>query len=261
MPRHRKPRLAAYAERENRAQLAALGHHVRASRRRRHLTQARFGRLVGLAQTTISMLERGEGGTLSLDTWQRVGRALDRPFVVSLGRDALEEPIDAGHLGIQELVLRLGRAGGAETTFELATKPHDPARSTDVGLSYRQARRLVLIECVNTFGDVGASVRSSDRKRAEAEQLALALGGERPYAVHLCWVVRATKRNRALVARYPELFASRFPGSSVGWVRALTTGSSPPAEPGLVWCDAHATRLFAPRRGRPPGVPLTLRPT
>jgi hypothetical protein len=61
-------------------------------------------------------------------------------------------------------------------------------------------------------------------------------------------VVRATARNRQLVARYPEVFASRFPGSSIGWVRALATGTEPPAEPGLVWCDANATRLYAWRR-------------
>ena len=44
----------------------------------------------------------------------------------------------------------------------------------------------------------------------------------------------------------PEVFASRFPGSSR--VEALTRGDPPPAEPGLVWCDVSATRLFAWRR-------------
>ena len=59
------------------------------------------------------------------------------------------------------------------------------------------------------------------------------------------WVVRATRRNRDLVARYPELFASRFTGSSRAWVQALTTGSAPPSDLGLVWCDVRATRLYA----------------
>jgi hypothetical protein len=62
------------------------------------------------------------------------------------------------------------------------------------------------------------------------------------------WVVRATARNRALVARYPEVFAARFPGSSARWVAALTTGALPPSQPGLVWSDVGATRLFAWRR-------------
>lgn len=54
----------------------------------------------------------------------------------------------------------------------------------------------------------------------------------------LVWVVRATARNRLLVARYPEVFATRFPGSSRAWVAALTAGGPIPTEPGLVWCDA-----------------------
>jgi hypothetical protein len=68
-----------------------------------------------------------------------------------------------------------------------------------------------------------------------------------PYRVGGCWLVRATARNRALVARYPEVFATRFPGSSAGWLRALAAGGEPPSEPGLAWCDA-ATRMFAWRQ-------------
>ena len=62
------------------------------------------------------------------------------------------------------------------------------------------------------------------------------------------WIVRSTRANRALIARYPEVFTARFPGSSAGWVRALTTGVDPLAEPGLVWCDVDANRLLAWRR-------------
>ena len=98
------------------------------------------------------------------------------------------------------------------------------------------------------MGDVGAAARATNRKLAEAEQLAVAIGGDRPYRVAGCWIVRATRRNRELVARYPEVFASRFPGSSAGWVAALTRGTEPPREPGLVWCDVRTTRLFAWRR-------------
>jgi hypothetical protein len=85
------------------------------------------------------------------------------------------------------------------------------------------------------------------RKLAELEDMAVARWGE-DARVGLVWIVRATRRNRALIAKYPEIFASRFPGSSIGWVRALTLGTEPPTEPGLVWCDVAATRLFEWRR-------------
>lgn len=54
--------------------------------------------------------------------------------------------------------------------------------------------------------------------------------------------------DRAGIARYPEVFAARFPGSSHGWPSALTVGTEPPAEPGLVWADVATSRVFAWRR-------------
>jgi hypothetical protein len=206
---------------------------------------------VGLAQSTISQLERGEGGTLALETWQRVALVLELPLKIELGRDAREEPIDAGHLAPQELVMRLGRATGRRRVFELPTKPSDPRRSTDVGLVDDVQRRLLLVECVNTFGDIGASIRSSDRKRKETEALAVSAGHGEPFTVHTCWVVRSTRRNHQLLARYPELFSSRFPGSSRAWVAAISDGHPPPAETGLVWCDPGATRIFEWRSPAP----------
>jgi hypothetical protein len=184
-----------------------------------------------------------------MDTWQRIGLGLDRPLIVGLARDPHEEPADAGHLRIQELVLRLGRAGGRSTTFELPTRPSDPTASADVGLGDVRHRLLVLTECWNTIGDIGAAARSTSRKVAETEQLAVVRGGDgAAWRVASVWVVRATRRNRNLVRRYPEVFAARFPGSSAAWVRALTTGTEPPVQPGLVWCDIAGTRLSAWRR-------------
>ena len=217
---------------------------MRAARKRRRLRQVDLGRKAGLSQSTVSDLELGRGGGLSLVAWQRLAIVLDLPLRFEVGRDALEEPADAGHLNIQELVLRLGRATGRRRTFELPTKPADPSRSVDVGLIDDRQRCLIRIECVNTFGNIGAAARSSDRKLAETEALAISIGHGEPYTVHECWVVRATRRNRELLARYPELFATRFPGSSRAWVAALRNGNVPPSERGLVWCDVNATRLL-----------------
>ena len=145
-------------------------------------------------------------------------------------------------------MLRLARAAGYRGSFELPTRPADPSRSADVGLRDDTRRWLILVEAVNTIGDIGASVRSSSRKRAEAEALAATVGDGSGYKVFSCWVVRATSGNRALLGRYPEVFAARFPGSSLRWVETLTAGREPPAEPGLVWCDVSSTRVFASRR-------------
>ena len=191
---------------------------------------------------------------MSLDAWQRIGLALDRPLRIELARDAREEPADAGHLAIQELVMRVGRGAGFQRTFELPTRAASPTHSTDVGLRDDRGRRLILVECWNTIGDLGAAVRSTNRKRAEAEDLAAVLGGARPrdpsgdldepgeaYAVATVWVVRATRRNRDLVARYPELFASRFTGLEPRLGAGAHHRLSPAPRPwsGLVRCARH----------------------
>jgi hypothetical protein len=82
----------------------------------------------------------------------------------------------------------------------------------------------------------------------EAEAIAHLRWGDEPHAVGLVWVVRATRRNRELVRRYPEVFAARFPGSSVAWAKALNEGTESPSEPGLVWASVDGTRIWPWRR-------------
>ena len=144
--------------------------------------------------------------------------------------------------------MRTARPAGYRGLVELPTQPAEPWRSIDVALVDDLRRRLVIIECWNTIGDIGAAARTSSRKQAEAGDLVAARWGTAPHRVGLCWVVRATPRNRALVARYPEVFAARFPGSSAGWLRAIAAGGEPPSEPGLVWSSVDGSRLFSWRR-------------
>jgi transcriptional regulator with XRE-family HTH domain len=248
MPPVKRPELAADARRRNFDQLAGLGGSLEEARRRRRWTQEQLGRRAGVSRGSVSRIERGLGGGQTLDTWQRLALAAGTPMVVRLQRDPLEDTADAGHLAMQELVLRLGRRIGFHRSFELATRSAEPWRSTDVGLRDDRGRRLWLIECWNSIGDIGAGARSSTRKIAEAGAYAIAVRGEEAYRVASCWVLRDTRRNRELVRRYPEVFAARFPGSSRAWVEALTTGAEAAVEPGLVWCDRDATRDFPWRR-------------
>jgi hypothetical protein len=168
---------------------------------------------------------------------------LGRTLTVAVSRDREEDPLDAGHLAMQELVLRVARPGGYTRRFELQSSRG--GFSTDVGMINPHKLVIMLVECVNTVTDFGAAVRASHRKRTELEDFATSRGAG--YAVGSCWVLRDVPRNRALVARYPEIVRSAFPGSSARWLRALTTGSPIPAEAGLIWCDARAARLFARR--------------
>ncbi len=227
-----------------------LGRTVRDARKRRRWSQRVLGAKVGLTSQRISQIELGSGSSTSLDVWFALSHALGIPLRVTYQRDPLTSVSDAGHLKLQDLVLRLGRLTGRNGFFELPTKPAEPTLSIDVCLSDDALRVLFIVECWNTFGNVNASVRSTRRKVADADALAAALGGDvGPYRVACVWIVRDTRANRELIRRYPDVFNTAFTGSSAGWVASLTTHSvAPPAAPGLVWTDVNATRLFAWRR-------------
>lgn len=191
----------------------------------------------------ISRVERG-ANPLEIEALDRIGLAFGVPLAVGFDRDLLDDVADAGHLAMQELVLRVTRGPGFERQFEMSTRPNEPWRSSDVGLALDKRQLAIDVECWNTFGDVGSATRSSRRKLADLQQLAVARWGENARA-GLVWVVRETAANRALINRYPEVFASLFTGSSRAWVATLTTGSEPPDGPGLVWCDLATGRLHA----------------
>jgi transcriptional regulator with XRE-family HTH domain len=227
----------------------AAGAEVKRSRVRRRLTQKALASRVGISRSRLADIEAGHGSGAPLTIWHSLAEALGRPFRAEFLRDRLEAPPDAGHLDMQQLLVRLGGATGYDRRLELPWRSGDATRWTDVALVNRTARQLILHECVNKFGDIGATFRSSDRKLDDATQLAVAMAGDGPpFGVGLCWVIRDTARNRELLRRYEDLFATRLPGSSRDWVRALTDGGPFPAQPGLVWCDLGATRLFAWRR-------------
>ena len=223
---------------------ATLGGKVRAARRARHLTLVGLARRVGVSPTRLSEIERGLGARAPLETWIALGIALERPLAIDLSRPlgSTRSTADAGHLEIQETILRLARATGHLGTFELPTRPIDPSRSTDVGLRDPRHRTRILAECWNTFGDLGAATRATHRKEHEAR---LTWPGDRIATV---WVIRSSATNRAILDRYPLILEAAFPGSSRLWVAALTEGTQPPDEPGIVWFDPAAGSLRERRR-------------
>ena len=134
MVKRKRHELAAEAARRNREVLARLGAEVRESRLRRRMTQAQLGARVRAWPARPSA--RSSVGWAAVTRWTP-GSGFD-----GLARDAREEPADAGHLGIQELVMRVGRGAGSGT-FELPSRPANPTHSTDVGLRDDRGRRLI----------------------------------------------------------------------------------------------------------------------
>lgn len=223
-----------------------LGRDLRPARRRRRWRQQDVADQIGVSRSAYSRMELGRARGAPIEDWLTVAMVLGLRPRFELARDPLIDAPDAGHLAMQDLLLRLAPAAGYVGSFEVSVKP-DTRHSIDICLRDPRRRLLVVVEAWNTIGDVGAARRSFDRKLAAAAEVGAWIGGG-GHVVRGVWVVRASRRNRSLVARYPAVFGTAFPGSSRGWVAALVAGAEPPEAPGLVWCDVAATRLFEWRR-------------
>lgn len=250
LTRRRSTEVVRQANRMTEVIAIHLGESVRERRRQLRLTQRVLAARVGVRQARISRIELGHGRGAPLGLWVALGVALGRPLAVSLTRPLGEprEPIDAGHLAMQERLLELANETGRAATFELPTRPSDPRHSIDVCVIDRRNRVLIVEEAWNSFGDLGAATRSTGSKAAEATRLAATIDDGPPFRVATVWVVRPTAANRTLLARYPQVFRSAFPGSSRAWVTALRTGSAPPTRPGLVWLDPGTSQVTAWRQ-------------
>src|SRR5206468_5642597 len=129
-------------------------------------------------------------------------------------------------LAAQKMIQALLHRHGLQADVELPTRPANPVFSIDVALRDATTRTLIIVEIWNRLDDLGAAIRSTNRKVAEADGPAVLVARNRPpYQVAACWLLVDTAANRRLVARYPEILGSRFPGSSVGWARCLGSGA------------------------------------
>lgn len=245
----KRPAAVPAGARESRVLAGTLGRDAQATRRRRRLKQQDVAARIGISRPRYAEIERGEGENAPLSTWIKIGIALGRPLAVGFSRDIQAiEPADAGHLAAQELVLRLARKQGRRANVELATRPSNPTAWADVVLRDDRIRTLILVEIVNRSANLGADLRTTDRKLAELESLAVLAGGDgAAFEVRGGWLLVDTAANRAMVARFGELLRTRFQGSSNGWARALAEGSRPPRQPAVAWIDTRAGRIYGLR--------------
>jgi transcriptional regulator with XRE-family HTH domain len=242
MPAHRysgRRRTHRQVQADERAgQLAGLlGRSLKSARLDRGLTQAEAASTAGLSQSCWSDLERGHGAGVSIRVWQRAGDAVHGDLRAYLERSsAAEAPRDAVHLRHQELLARVAVDGGWSVDPEWSLGGAGVA-----DLVLRCPSEAALIEVWNWFADVGDAFRSWDRKLER-----IGAGGDATVAG--CWVVRATRRNRELLASHRTIFAARFAGRAAAWLAALNDAKRPmPSKPAILWVSVDGGRLFAPR--------------
>jgi len=181
----------------------------------------------------IGELERGKGASAPLFLWVRLGKVVDRPFAASFSRDLREppEPVDAGHLAAQELVLRFARSAERVGAFELPTRSSGSPGVVDVAIRDDGQRVLILVEIWNRLTDLGAASRSTTRKVIEVEGAILPAG----FRLASCWLLVDNAANRAIVRRFREIVRARFlgsAGSGLSWTD--TSRRATPESPGSI---------------------------
>jgi transcriptional regulator with XRE-family HTH domain len=136
---------------------------VRAERRRRGLRQADVAALAGAAQQTVSMLERGEGGDLTLRMIKRIGAALQITVGLAL-RTRGPEPdrlLDARHARlVAAVVARLGPEWSVLP--EHSFNDFGDRGSVDVLAWHAATKALLLIEVKSELDSLESVLRSMD---------------------------------------------------------------------------------------------------
>jgi transcriptional regulator with XRE-family HTH domain len=235
-----------------------LGRALRDARRKVRLTQEALAAQAGVVQGTISALERGRTTTISLLVVVRAARAVGTTLHAYLeNTSSAREPRDIAHLRAQALLVELARLGGWHAIPEAAIDDAaERSRAVDALLERArpaEAVEVAVMEVIDWFADLGASLRAWDRRLARVERQTIALRTRDGAAGTLvprasgCWVVRATQRNRTLVSELRALFAVRFTGSGREWLEALGTQAPMPAAPALLWISVRGDRIWASR--------------
>jgi transcriptional regulator with XRE-family HTH domain len=236
----------------------ALGRALREARTSTLRSQRAVADAAGMAHSTVSEAERGNGDDFTLRTWARLaiasGAAL-RAYIQGVS-DA-DRPRDAVHLRVQELILATAARGGWQGMTEAPID--DPARGSrflDVALrrALEGLMEVAVIEVVDWQDDVGATLRDWTRRVARVERRATgtltrdaADGQPIVPSVAGCLVLRATRRNRTLVRDHRLVFRTRFPGSGTAWLKALESRSPMPEEAAILWVSVDGSRLWPAR--------------
>jgi len=211
------------------------------------MTQAQVADRGALSQTLISDLEIGHGHGASIETWAMVAAAVGEQLVGYLEHaPGASLPRDIEHARRQSALISFAAPGGWRSLPELRLDQETRwSRSIDVALVRHATGEAVVAEIWNWFEDVGAALRGLDGKVAPLREQ---LDPRVEWTVRGLFIVRDTRRNRALIAELGPMFAARFPGNARAWLRALTDPGQPlPEGGGLLWSDRTGTRLMASR--------------
>jgi transcriptional regulator with XRE-family HTH domain len=201
-----------------------LGGVLRSVRIHRRWRQEDVADAAKVARTTVSRVERGHLGELSVTTVREIAAALDvRIDLVARWRGGdLDRLIGAGHSAMHEAIAALvARTPGWISAPEVSFSIYGERGVIDVLAWNAERRMLLVIELKTELIDVQSLVGQVDRYR----RLAGGIGRDRGWdaAAVSCWILLAESRaNRRRLARHATVLRGAYPvdGRSMpGWLR------------------------------------------
>jgi transcriptional regulator with XRE-family HTH domain len=244
-PRHRSS--AAHRQGRARAELLStrLGMALKEARLLTATTQHEVAHRAGLSQARLSELERGDGSTASLETWSLLVAAAGEQIVAFLEHaPGADRPRDMEHLRRQNAVVNIARNGGWTALPSSRSIRRRSDRGLLMSLSSGGSRTKRLSSRSGT-GSMMSAPASADSMRSRTPWLLVSPQALRTAGCGASEVCSSCAGRAAIGASSTScaafrgpLFAARFPGSSVGWLRAFGEPThAMPAADGLLWTD------------------------
>jgi transcriptional regulator with XRE-family HTH domain len=178
-----------------------------------------------VSQATVSRLERGHLGTLSLDAIRRVAASVD-VYVTVLPRwrgGDLDRLLNAGHSLLHNEVAAMFRAEFPDWTIapEVSFSIYGERGVIDLVAWHPGRRALLIIELKTDIADVNELLGTFDRKRRLAWQVAKERGWD-PVTVSGWLVVAPSRTNRARIKAHAAVLRAALPldGPAIrAWLR------------------------------------------
>jgi transcriptional regulator with XRE-family HTH domain len=234
-----------------------FGSAVRSVRLKRGGRQRDLAARAGVSAPTISRIERGHPGTLTLDMIRAVATGLDIRLELQPRWRAgdLDRLLNANHSRLHDLVATM--FGSQLPSWALAPEVSFSIRGergvTDILAWHPGRRALLVIELKTDIVDVNELVGTVDRKRRLAAQIVSERGWS-PLTVSVWVIVAPGRTNRSRIAAHGAMLRAAFPVDGRGirqWLKEPVGAVSALS----VWpAVATAGRTLAPvrrvRRGR-----------
>jgi len=215
-----------------------VGRSIRVLRHRLGWRQEDLAERAGVAQQTVSDIERGRATTVALPRLIRVAAALDADLdlVVRWRGGALDRLLDERHAALCAATARRVRAVGYEVLLETSYSFYGERGSVDV-LGWDASRSaIVIIEVKTELTSIEATLRKHDEKIRLGSKIARErFGRPTPVVVGLL-VLPDDSTTRRRVERQRQVLDGAYPlRGHAGWASLAAPASSPRPTKGLVF--------------------------